>query len=129
MCMIKLKRIYEPAAPSDGVRVLVERLWPRGVKKIVAHLDQWAKDAAPRGSLREWFHHDPARWDEFRRRYFQELDQNEERWRPLLTASLECRVTLVYSSRDREHNNAAALKEYLDHRRHSHGRHFRRAAA
>jgi uncharacterized protein YeaO (DUF488 family) len=129
MCMIRLKRIYEPAAPSDGVRVLVERLWPRGVKKIVAHLDQWAKEAAPSGSLRKWFHHDPARWDEFRRRYFQELDQNEERWRPLLTVSLEGRVTLVYSSHDREHNNAVALKEYLDHRRHSHSRHFRRAAA
>jgi uncharacterized protein YeaO (DUF488 family) len=70
--VIKLKRIYEPAAPSDGVRILVERLWPRGVKKVSARLDQWAKEAAPSGTLRRWFHHDPARWDEFRHRYFRE---------------------------------------------------------
>jgi uncharacterized protein YeaO (DUF488 family) len=126
--MIKLKRIYEPAAPSDGVRILVERLWPRGVKKTSARLDQWAKEAAPSGILRRWFHHDPARWDEFRRRYFQELDENEERWRPLLAASSEGRVTLVYSSHDREHNNAVALKEYLDRKR-SHSGHSQREAA
>lgn len=126
--MIKLKRIYEPAAPSDGVRILVERLWPRGVKKTSARLNQWAKEAAPSGTLRRWFHHDPARWNEFRRRYFQELDENEERWKLLLTASSEGRVTLVYSSHDREHNNAVALKEYLDRKR-SHARHSQKEAA
>ena len=127
--MFKLKRIYEPATPDDGVRILVERLWPRGVKKASAHLDEWAKEVAPSGVLRKWFHHDLTRWDEFRRRYFRELDEHEERWRPLLTASTEGRVTLVYSSHDREHNNAVALKEYLDRRRHRRSGHVRKAAA
>jgi uncharacterized protein YeaO (DUF488 family) len=119
--VIKLKRIYEPVTPSDGVRILVERLWPRGVKKTSTHLDLWAKEAAPSVVLRRWFHHDSTRWDEFKRQYFRELDENEERWKPLLTASSEGQVTLVYSSHDLEHNNAVALKEYLDHRRHSRG--------
>src|SRR5579864_3145109 len=127
--MFKLKRIYEPATPEDGVRVLVERLWPRGVKKASAHLDEWAKEVAPSGMLRKWFHHDPTRWDEFKRRYFRELDENEERWRPLLTSVSKGRVTLVYSSHDREHNNAVALKEYLDRRRHSHAGPARNKAA
>ncbi len=127
--MIKLKRIYEPAAPSDGVRILVERLWPRGVKKTSAHLDQWAKEAAPSGTLRQWFHHDPAKWNEFKRKYFRELDEKEEGWKPLLTASSSGQVTLVYSSHDLEHNNAVALKEYLSHRRHSRGRHLPKIAA
>jgi uncharacterized protein YeaO (DUF488 family) len=127
--VIKLKRIYEPAAPSDGVRILVERLWPRGVKKTSARLDQWAKEAAPSGTLRQWFHHDSARWDEFKRRYFRELDEDEEGWKLLLTASSRGQVTLVYSSHDLEHNNAVALKEYLDHRRHSRGGHLPKTAA
>jgi uncharacterized protein YeaO (DUF488 family) len=127
--MIKLKRIYEPAAPNDGIRILVERLWPRGVKKASARLDQWAKEAAPSGTLRRWFHHDSARWDEFKRQYFRELDENEERWKPLLTASSGGQVTLIYSSRDLEHNNAVALKEYLDRRRHSRGGHLPKTAA
>jgi uncharacterized protein YeaO (DUF488 family) len=127
--MIELKRIYEPATPDDGVRILVERLWPRGMKKASAHLDEWAKEVAPSGMLRKWFHHDPTRWDEFRRRYFRELDENEERWRPLLTSASKRRVTLVYSSHDREHNNAVALKQYLDRRRHSRSGHVRKEAA
>ena len=127
--MIKLKRIYEPATPDDGVRVLVERLWPRGIKKTSAHLDQWVKEAAPSSTLRKWFHHDPTRWDEFRRRYFRELDEHEERWRPLLTSASKRPVTLVYSSHDREHNNAVALKEYLDRRRHRRSGHVGKAAA
>jgi uncharacterized protein YeaO (DUF488 family) len=127
--VIELKRICESATPDDGVRVLVERLWPRGIKKTSAHLDQWVKEAAPSSTLRKWFHHDPTRWDEFRCRYFRELDEHEERWRPLLTASTEGRVTLVYSSHDREHNNAVALKEYLDRRRHRRSGHVRKAAA
>ncbi len=112
--MIATKRIYEPATSDDGRRVLVERLWPRGVKKTAAHLDRWAKDVAPSPTLRQWFHHDPARWDEFKRRYFRELDQLPEEWKPLLADSSADRVTLVYSSHDTEHNNAVALKEYLD---------------
>lgn len=127
--MIKLKRIYEPAAPSDGDRVLVERLWPRGVKKAFACLDQWAKDVAPSGTLRQWFHHDPAKWNEFRRQYFQELDEEEKKWKPLLAASSVGDVTLIYSSRDLEHNNAVALKEYLDRRRHGEGGHLQKTAA
>jgi len=127
--VIKLKRIYEPAAPSDGVRILVERLWPRGVKKTSVCLDHWAKEAAPSGTLRQWFHHDSARWNEFKRQYFRELDQNEEGWKPLLTASSGGQVSLVYSSHDLEHNNAVALKEYLDHRQHSRGGHLPKTAA
>jgi uncharacterized protein YeaO (DUF488 family) len=127
--LIKLKRIYEPATPGDGVRILVERLWPRGVQKTSARLDQWAKEAAPSATLRQWFHHDSARWDEFKDRYFRELDENEERWKPLLTASSEGQVTLVYSSHDLEHNNAVALKEYLDRRRHRRGEHPVKKAA
>ena len=111
--MIVLKRVYEPASPKDGVRILVERLWPRGVKKSSLHLEQWAKEVAPSETLRKWFHHDPARWQEFERRYFRELDENEEIWRPLLAESRKGRVTLIYSSHDREHNNAVALRDYL----------------
>ena len=107
----------------------MERLWPRGVKKTSARLDEWAKEVAPSGVLRKWFHHDPTRWEEFRRRYFRELDGNEERWRPLLAAASKGRVTLVYSSHDREHNNAVALKEYLDRRRQSRSWHVRKEAA
>jgi uncharacterized protein YeaO (DUF488 family) len=117
--MIALKRVYDPASPKDGVRILVERLWPRGVKKSSLQLEQWAKEVAPSGTLRKWFHHDPARWQEFRRRYFRELDENEEIWKPLLAESRKGRVTLIYSSHDREHNNAVALKEYLQRRQHS----------
>ncbi len=126
--MIKLKRIYEPAAPSDGIRILVERLWPRGVKKLSARLDQWAKEAAPSGTLRRWFHHDPARWGVFKRQYFRELDEHEQGWKPLLTASSGGQVTLVYSSHDLEHNNAVALKEYLNRRRHGRGGHLPKTA-
>ena len=84
---------------------------------------------APSSDMREWFHHDPKRWDEFKRRYFRELDEDEERWRPLLTASSKRRLTLVYSSQDPEHNNAIALKEYLDRKRRSHASPARKKAA
>jgi uncharacterized protein YeaO (DUF488 family) len=117
--MIILKRVYEPASPKDGVRILVERLWPRGMKKSSLHLEQWAKEVAPSGTLRKWFHHDPAKWQEFKRQYFRELDENEKIWRPLFAASRKGRVTLIYSSSDREHNNAVALKEYLQRKQHS----------
>jgi len=126
--MIGLKRVYEAATPEDGIRVLVERLWPRGVKKNSAQLDQWAKEVAPSGALRTWFHHDPKRWQEFKHRYFRELDQNVESWKPLLETASGRRVTLVYSSHDSEHNNAVALKQYLDRRRHR-SRDSRREAA
>ena len=112
--MIQLKRAYTPAAASDGARYLVERLWPRGLKKESLKLEGWLKDVAPSTELRKWFSHDAAKWPEFRRRYFQELRADPEAWEPLLAAARRGRVTLVYSSHDTEHNNAVALKEFLE---------------
>lgn len=111
--MIQLKRVYEPSASADGARFLVERLWPRGVKKSSLEIKAWLKDAAPSADLRKWFHHDPARWNEFRRRYFAELQENPASWLPMLKAARRGDVTLIYSSHDPEHNNAVALKEFL----------------
>jgi len=111
--MLALKRAYEKAAPEDGVRFLVERLWPRGVKKTDLRIDGWLKDVAPSDALRRWFAHDPKKWLEFRRRYFTELDSHPEAWERIQSAERHGRVTLVYSAHDTEHNNAAALKEYL----------------
>jgi uncharacterized protein YeaO (DUF488 family) len=120
--MIQLKRAYDRAKPEDGTRFLVERLWPRGVKKITLPLDAWLKEVAPSVSLRRWFGHDPEKWDEFRRRYFQELERHAGAWVPILKAAQNGVVTLIYSSHDSEHNNAVALKEYLESRmrRHAH---------
>ena len=114
--MIRLKRAYEPPAASDGHRVLVERLWPRGLSKARLRLDRWAKDVAPSQELRRWFGHDPARWPEFRRRYFEELRQREQAWRPLLSRARRGRLTLVYAARDEARNGAVALKQFLDRR-------------
>lgn len=114
--MIRLKRAYEPAESSDGRRVLVERLWPRGVTKQRLHLDQWAKDVAPSPGLRRWFGHDPRRWTQFRRRYFAELRANRSAWQPLLAAARRGRVTFIYAAHDLEHNGALALKAFLDGR-------------
>jgi uncharacterized protein YeaO (DUF488 family) len=114
--MITLKRVYETAAPRDGVRFLVERLWPRGVKKTALHVDGWLKEVAPSSELRQWFRHDLKKWHEFRRRYFRELDANPDLVDPLLKAARRGRVTLVYSSHDTEHNNAVALKDYLENK-------------
>ena len=114
--MITLKRAYEPASPHDGTRFLVERLWPRGVTKAKLRVDAWLKEAGPTTALRQWFAHDPAKWNEFRRRYRRELDANPEAWRPILAAARRGLVTLVYSSHDTEHNNAVALQEYIDAR-------------
>lgn len=111
---IKLKRAYDAATVDDGVRYLVERLWPRGVKKEALHVAAWLKDVAPSDQLRRWFAHDPQKWDEFRRRYFKELDENPEAWAPLHDAARHGTLTLVYSARDTEYNNAVALKEYLE---------------
>src|SRR6185312_2356665 len=111
--MIGLKRAYDPTSPEDGHRFLVERLWPRGVKKTALHLDAWLKDVAPSTELRQWFSHDPSRWIEFQRRYFAELNANPKTVEPILQANRRGRVTLVYSSRDKEHNNAVALKAFL----------------
>jgi uncharacterized protein YeaO (DUF488 family) len=112
--MIQVKRVYDPPDAKDGARFLVERLWPRGVKKEALLMQDWLKDVAPSGELRRWFSHDPAKWREFQRRYFKELDGHREVWQPLLQAARRRNVTLLYSARDTEHNNAVALKEYLE---------------
>ncbi len=114
--MIKLKRVYEKEDPGDGVRYLIERLWPRGVKKTALRIDAWLKDAGPSTELRKWFSHDPEKWQEFRRRYFVELDRAPEAWAPIRDAARRGAVTLLYSSHDTEHNNAIALKEYIEHK-------------
>jgi uncharacterized protein YeaO (DUF488 family) len=114
--MIGLKRVYDPAGADDGRRFLVERLWPRGVSKTSLKVDSWLKEVAPSTALRQWFSHDPKKWTEFRRRYFSELAANEAAYSPLLEAAGKGDVTLVYSSHDTEHNNALALKEYLEAR-------------
>lgn len=114
--MIRLKRVYEPAGESDGERFLVERLWPRGVKKANLKINGWLKDAAPSSALRKWYRHDPKKWPEFRRRYFAELHAHSRAWRPLLAAARRGRVTFVYAAHDVEHNGAVALKAFLDRR-------------
>jgi uncharacterized protein YeaO (DUF488 family) len=114
--MIRIRRVYEEPEPADGTRFLVERLWPRGMRKEALRLDGWLKDVAPSGELRRWFGHDPAKWEEFRRRYFAELDREPEAWRPILEAARQGNVTLLYSTRDAENNNARALLGYLEGR-------------
>lgn len=112
--MILLKRVYEPASSADGTRFLVERLWPRGMKKSALRIHAWLKDVAPSTALRQWFNHDPKKWKEFQRRYRGELDANPDAVHTILDKARRGRVTLVYSSHDAEHNNAVALKEYLN---------------
>ena len=111
--MIKLKRAYDFASKDDGTRFLVERLWPRGVRKAALHLDVWLKDVAPSTKLRRWFSHDPSKWKEFQQRYFAELNTKPTTVEPILEANRRGPVTLVYSSHDQEHNNAVALKAFL----------------
>ena len=112
--MIKLKRVYEERSPADGTRYLVERLWPRGINKADLHLDDWLKGVAPSTELRKWFNHDPEKWEQFRRKYFAELDQVPEASEPIRQAARKGTVTLLYSSHDAEHNNALALKQYIE---------------
>jgi uncharacterized protein YeaO (DUF488 family) len=111
---LKIKRVYEPASRSDGTRFLVERLWPRGFSKARLHVDAWLKDVGPSTELRRWFSHDPDKWAQFRTRYFRELDARPDAWNPIVSAARRGTVTLVYSSRDTQHNNAVALKDYLE---------------
>jgi uncharacterized protein YeaO (DUF488 family) len=110
---VLLKRAYERPAPEDGRRFLVERLWPRGVRKAEVRLDGWLKGVAPSPALRRWFNHDPEKWPAFKRRYFDELRANEEELTPLRDAGRRGPITLVYGARDTEHNAAVALREYL----------------
>lgn len=114
---VRLKRTSEAARADDGLRLLVDRLWPRGVRKDSLKLDAWLKEVAPSTELRKWFDHDPEKWEEFQRRYFAELDAQPEALERLLGAVREGRVTLLYSARDTEHNQAVALKVYLEKRK------------
>lgn len=110
---ISIKRIYDPQDTGDGYRVLVDRLWPRGISKEKASWDEWEKNAAPTTRLRQWFNHDEAKWDTFRQRYFEELDNNTEAVSHLLQLARKGKLTLLYSARNTEHNEAAALRDYL----------------
>jgi uncharacterized protein YeaO (DUF488 family) len=111
--MIRIKRAYDPPARGDGWRVLIERLWPRGMKKEALAADAWLKDVAPSTALRKWFDHRVDRWDEFQRRYRDELKENPDSWRPILDAGRRRPVTLLYSAHDAEHNSAVVLRDYL----------------
>lgn len=110
---VRLKRAYEPATPADGCRVLIDRLWPRGVSRQQAKLDSWEKDLAPSTELRQWFGHEPRRSGEFRRRYIEELRGERPRIAALRRRAREGTLTLVYSARDTEHNDAVVLAEVL----------------
>lgn len=111
--MIRIKRTYDPAEPRDGRRFLVERLWPRGMKKESLIMEAWLKEVAPSTELRTWFGHQPERWTEFQKRYRQELRANPDAWRGLLEASKRGAVTLLYSAHDTEHNGAIVLRDFL----------------
>lgn len=111
--MVSVKRVYEPSVPSDGIRFLVERLWPRGMRKKSLRMKAWLKDIAPSNELRRWFNHDPAKWMEFRRRYFDELKSHRDALQPIVEAEMDGNVTLLYSAHDTEHNNAVALQDHL----------------
>jgi uncharacterized protein YeaO (DUF488 family) len=111
--LIALKRAYEKPSSNDGYRVLVDRIWPRGVSKDAAQLDEWIRDAAPTKQLRKWFHGNRSRWGEFRRRYLAELKQHRETLRPLARRARRQRVTLVFAASDEHHNNSVVLQQYL----------------
>ena len=112
--MIKLKRVYDRAAADDGVRILVDRLWPRGVTKADAHVDRWLKDVAPSPALRIWFGHDPARWNEFRRKYLAELKQRTDEVAELRDLVADEPVTFVYAAKDTRHTHALVLKDFVE---------------
>ena len=111
---ISLKRAYETPSRSDGCRILVERLWPRGLSKQDAKIDLWTKDAAPSTELRRWFNHEPDKWTEFKRRYFEELRSRQESLRPIVERVQAGRVSFIFASRELRFNNAVALKEYVE---------------
>lgn len=111
---IHIKRVYEAPDPADGKRILVDRLWPRGLTKEKARVDLWLKNIAPSGELRQWFGHDPAKWPEFQKRFVAELDANNEATDQLREQLKSSHVTLVYGAKDELHNNAVVIKEYLE---------------
>jgi uncharacterized protein YeaO (DUF488 family) len=113
---IQLKRVYEESSENDGKRILIDRLWPRGLTKEKARIEIWLKDISPSTELRTWFGHDPSKWDDFKRRYRNELKNNSESVSKLIEQISQGKVTLVYSAKDKEHNNAVVLVEYLGER-------------
>jgi uncharacterized protein YeaO (DUF488 family) len=112
--MIFTSRVYNKSERTGGSVFLVDRIWPRGIKKEDLHIDGWMKESSPSSDLRKWFHRNPERWIEFKKQYFKELDDKPQAWKSVLEASLSGDVTLLYGSKDTEHNNAVALKEYLE---------------
>ena len=113
--MLKIKRIYDPRSRDDGKRILVDRLWPRGIKKDEAKIDEWLKDIAPSDALRKWFAHDPDRWPAFREKYRKELKDKKDIVDRLRKDAKKGKITLLFSAKDRDHNNAAALKDVIEH--------------
>jgi uncharacterized protein YeaO (DUF488 family) len=111
--MLKIKRVYDPVSPDDGKRILIDRLWPRGIKKEKAHIDEWLKEIAPSNELRKWYSHDPAKWAEFKKRYKKELAGKAELLKKIKAESQKQTVTLLFSTKELELNNAVALKEML----------------
>ncbi|MRN61016.1 MAG: DUF488 family protein [Nitrosopumilales archaeon] len=111
---MKIERIYDYSKGSEGFRILVDRFWPRGLSKDKVKVDLWQKDIAPSNSLRVWFGHDEKKWDEFRRRYFNELDKNTESVKTILDKARQGSITLLYGAKEERFNNAVALKEYLE---------------
>jgi len=111
--MVKIKRIYDPVSSDDGKRILIDRLWPRGIKKEKAKIDEWLRDVAPSDDLRKWFSHDPVKYEEFKKRYVKELEKKSELLERIKKEAKKETVTLLFSAKDTEHNNATALKEIL----------------
>lgn len=114
--MLRIKRAYAEPEESDGTRILVDRIWPRGLSKEDLQLDGWLKQVAPSDDLRKWFDHDPDKWQEFRSKYRQELIKKSETWKPIIEKASDGEVTLVYGSKEEEYNNAVVLKEFLKER-------------
>jgi uncharacterized protein YeaO (DUF488 family) len=110
---IQIKRVYDPAEPSDGVRILVDRLWPRGIKKSDLKMDAWIKEITPSTELRKWFNHDPEKFKEFEKRYDRELDESKALWYPLIEKYLKGKITLLYAAHDPTVNHALCLRRYL----------------
>ena len=113
--MVKTKRIYDPASPDDGKRILIDRLWPRGIKKENAKIDGWLKEIAPSNELRKWFAHDPAKWQDFKKRYINELKKKNEIVQGLRAEAKKGTITFLFAAKDVEHNNAVVLKELIEH--------------
>ncbi|MBW8308411.1 MAG: DUF488 family protein [Candidatus Paracaedibacteraceae bacterium] len=115
MTTLKIKRIYQAVEKEDGLRILVDGLWPRGMSKEKAHIDRWLKEIAPSPSLRKWFNHDPQKWTEFCHRYYQELNVKKDSLQPIIHSLHVKNVTLLYGAKEEQFNHAAALKEYIQH--------------